>query len=42
MDLAKGGPSSGPPDFADVGVGSGACLRAPEAFGVFLAKYVFS
>ena len=24
------------------GMGSGACLRAPEAFGVFMAKYAFS
>ena len=51
---AGGGPSSGPPDLADVaersqvsearylGVGSGACLRAPEAFGVFMTKYLFS
>ena len=27
---------------AYVGMGSGACLRAPEAFGVFMAKYAFS
>ena len=43
-----GGPNSGQPNFADiakqvfVGMGSGACLRAPEAYGVFMAKYAFS
>ena len=49
-----GSPRSGPPDLADVaersrrakraylGMGSGAHLRAPETFGVFVAKYAFS
>ena len=48
------GPSSGPPDLADVEErsrvsevsisrhGVWARLRAPEAFGVFMAKYAFS
>ena len=52
--FGQGGGSSGPPDLADVaewsraseasilGMGSGALRQAPEAFGVFMAEYVFS